>query len=359
MTKEAPNLAVIGGGPTGLLSAYYALKQGQPASSITVYEASGRTGGHAGGQGAAHLGPEFIDSDDTRMIALAKELGVPLQRSTDQQTLRFQTPSGQLMSEEEFLPRYAPLAEQIREDKARAAKDPAFAKELDGKNLETYLAELAARAQAKADKQKTYFQTVSDYVMPWSYKRVAPPEVVKTVQQAYASEVGQPASRINALQFAQEMSAKCDASGNPATFMDSDCAFRVKGGPEELFAKLRQKLELQGVNFETGAQLSSVSRAEDGLTLGFGEKQVKADKLVMAVPAHALSGIEGLEALGMDSSARQTAENLQYTHNAKFTIKLREGVQLPEETSYFNAGFQTWMRPGEGSVTFLVGGDMR
>lgn len=358
-SDSAQKMAIVGSGPSGLLSAYYAVQQGQPASSITVYEASGRTGGHAGGK-AANYGPEFIDSRHKRLRAVARELGVELELSTDQSRMAFQRPNGKRMSQEEFAAAYKPLADIIREDKQRAKSDPDFAREMDGQSLDKYIASVAARAEKQRISQRTYTGYFNE-MMPWSPRKGLDPDIAKIVTEAYASEVGRPASAVSGMSFLREASTECDANGLPVALMESDCAYRVKGGMETLYARMREKLEDggKGVRFETGARATGISRDGAATKLTFEDGRTEeAGRVVLAVPAHALGGIQGLEALGMQPEILAQASKLQYTKSAKITVKLKEGVEIPPENYYSNSGFQAWQRPGEGSITFLVGGDM-
>lgn len=355
--SDTSRMAVVGGGPSGLLSAYYAVRAGQPPSSITVYEARERTGGHAGSQEAANHGPEFIDSRHRHLIALAKELKVELEPSTDQQAVSYQRPNGKPMSAEAFNKAYQPLQALIREDKERAATDAQFARELDAMSLEQYLHSLADRAEKERVSKRTYAGYFNE-MMPWSARKSLDPDITQIVAQAYASEVGQAPASANALQFMREASVDCDEQGLPIALLQSDCAYRVKGGMEELYARLRERLEKEGVEFRTGTMVRGISKDKDGIVLDTSEGNQRAARVVMAVPAHVLPRLKGLGALGMEEAQLEQAAQLQYTQNAKFTVRLKEGVQLPEEALYSALGYQSWMRPGEGTVTFLVGSGM-
>ena len=357
MEKSSSRMAIVGGGPSGLLSAYYALQQGQPAADITVYEASARTGGHAGGKGAENLGPEFIDSRHKNLIAIAKKLNVELEPSAEQQRLSFQRPNGKRITQEEFFTAYKPMADLIREDKQRAAFDPDFARTMDGKPMDTYLKELATRAEAARVSKRTYMGFASETLMPWTRPRALDPDISTIVSQAYASEAGRPPARVSSLQFLREMSAERDKDGLPCSLMDSDCAYRVKGGMEVLYARMREDMEEKGVKFETGKKLKSIARKNGRTQLDFGDDAVEAERVVLAVPAHALGNLEGMESLGFSAEQAEQLSQLQYTQNAKFTVRMKEGVQLEEENFYASSGYQMWPRP-DGTATFLMGGDM-
>ncbi len=329
------NLAVVGGGITGLISAYESDKLG---FKVTVFEETDQYGGKIK-NGALdgkpiNLGAEFIDAKNTRLIALCKELGVELIPATDQATEQFHLPDGRLISGEAFHKDYKPIAEQIIADKQCLIVDGKYtqlALHLNDISLTDYLQELAAKAQPPVD-----------------------PQIIETVARVYGSEGGRNPEKINALQFVNE------ASDELGSFLSSDCGYRVAGGTHQLIDALRLYLQGRGVEFQAGAKVTKLGKEDGKFQLGFEvtpEKGVeKFDKVTLALPAYALGKIEGLEALGMKPEERELLNNTQYCHSSKFFVKLKDGVEVDNACFFSNDGFQAWISE-KGMMTFLAGGE--
>lgn len=348
-----PRLAIVGGGISGLTAAYYALKSGQPGKEIHIYEATPRLGGKVENvmlDGAVvNKGGEFIDSTNTSLIALCKELGVELTPSADQQSETFQRPNGTLMPADKFYAEYKPIAEQIMRDKKAIAAEPGgeLAKRLNGMSMEQYLEQLANTVPV--EDKRNFLQKTWDFVT--FRKNRVNPDIIKMAKMAYASEAGRPAGQVNALQFVQE------ASATHGRFLDSDCGFRVAGGTEEIIRALKAKLEEKGVAFHHNCNLTGVSREGGKINLAFaenpnGEPSAQCDKVIMALPAYELAKVNGLEALGLSPDAQKIIKDTQYANNVKFTVKLKPGAKLPDSQFYANCGFQCWS-PAPGQMTFL------
>lgn len=169
--------------------------------------------------------------------------------------------------------------------------------------------------------------------------------------QAFASEVGQPPEKVNALQYLHEASAEA------GSFLDSDCAYRVEGGTENMIIAMKKHLAEQGVKFTYNAPVEKIEKSGHGVKIHpSGLEPVHADKTILALPAYALAKIDGLEALGMSAAAKNLIANTQYTNSVKFTVKTKPGVVAPKDNFFSNHGFQVWSA-GEGQMTFLVNAD--
>ena len=88
-------IAFLGAGITSLSAAIRAIENGADPKSIVIYEASNRTGGkiqtgYLADGTHVNMGAEFIDSDHTRLIARAQELGVQLVDSNNLDNEHFQ-----------------------------------------------------------------------------------------------------------------------------------------------------------------------------------------------------------------------------------------------------------------------------
>jgi hypothetical protein len=99
-------------------------------------------------------------------------------------------------------------------------------------------------------------------------------KIIDTAIGTYCAEGGRDKEKISALMFVNE------ASSELGSFLESDCAYRVKGGTEELIKALRVYLQAKGVNFETNAKLQKVSKAGEKFHLDFEVKPESGDKKI-------------------------------------------------------------------------------
>jgi monoamine oxidase len=345
--QQQPELAIIGGGITGLAAAYEAVKRGQ--SNIHVYEASNRLDGKIqSGQVngiTINRGAEFIDGDHEHLIALAHELGVNLVENTGMAREEFVRPNGKVMAADDFYAAYKPYAEQIIRDREEIARNPngQLAQLLGKLTLDQYASMLG---QQVAPGPRSFLQALTDTL---TFRGNPAKEVLGMAAHSYASEVGQPIGNISATQFMAETTPDTE------TFLASDCKWRVEGGTEALIVKLREALAAKGVHFHTGAELASIQKNADGKTaLHFNNPalDVQAAKTILALPAYSLAKVEGLGALGMSAESQALIRDTQYTNSYKLTIAFNPGMQPPEGAFYSPAGFQCWS-PAPGLLTIL------
>ena len=350
---DQKNLAIIGGGISGLTAAYYAIQNGQPPSSITIYEAANRLGGkiqtgYLNNGTPVNMGAEFIDSDHTHILELCRELGVPLNQSTDQGTELFLRPNGKVMKGEDFHAAYQPLAERILADKQEIQNNPdsARAQHLYSLSLNDYITEL--RHSTPVIEQPNFAQRAKNFIM--RRDNLVSAEVATMAMQAFASEAGQPPRHVSALQFLQE------ASSELGSFLDSDCAYRVEGGTEKIIDALSKHLQEQGVQIVQQAKLEAVDKTDDGTSLAFGNGMGKASQVIFALPTYAYKNIAGLETLGITPQVKQFVDETQYTNSVKFIVKMKDGVPPPNANMFANHGFQAWSS-GDSEMTFLANAD--
>lgn len=353
-SKKSQSLAIVGGGITGLTAAYYALKNGQNPNDVTVYEAGARLGGkiqtgYMKDGRAVNMGAEFIDSDHTQLIEICNALGVPLKASTDEGHEFYQGKNGKPVSGAAFHAAFTPLHEQIMRDKAEVLAQPTglLAQRINTMSMAEYMEDI--RLRTPIDVHPNLLQKLMHFVR--GDNNHVRPEISEMAMHAFASETGQPARNINALQFLHEASAEAGA------FLASDCGYRVEGGTENIIKALEAHLKAKGVKFEQNAPVKKLAKTANGVELNFreGAAPVQADKVVLALPAYALGKLEGLDTLGMAPQAQQFINDTQYTKGFKFTIKLKPG-QKPQDGAFFADGYQVWSaNPDE--VTFLVNSD--
>ncbi|MEZ5690946.1 MAG: FAD-dependent oxidoreductase [Rickettsiales bacterium] len=337
--ESKKTVAVIGGGIGGLMSAMELQKQGY---KVTIFEETVRHGGKIeGGALAGHeinLGAEFIDSD-SRVMELAKQLNVKLVKAEDMQAENFQRSDGTLIKGEEFHKAIEPLKELMIRDQKKLADSKGQptdkAIELDLQSMPEYLHSLNKELKA-------------------SGKEGVSPEILKMVSGAFASEFGQDPKNVSALQMLKESSTEYDS------LLKSDAGWRVAGGTHKLIEAMRQHLAENGAEFHTGTKLEALAKNDNNkfnLKLS-GENtdnlNTEFDRVSLAVPAHALAKISGLEEVGMNSKTKQFLSELQTTHSSKIFIKTKDGADLPK-INIFGDKWQAWDGQ-ENVVTFLVGG---
>lgn len=352
---QPSNLAIVGGGISGLTAAYYAIKQGQDPAHIHIYESTGRTGGKVEtrflGNTPVNNGPEFIDSTHRRLIEMAQELGVPLVPTAEQDNEIFTRINGKAMSGAAFHSEYRPMQLEIARMKKELAINPKgeIAQQLNRMSMEELLTKLGATVEKTPD--RPWYKILFDAVMLNNNHVSA--EIPVIAAHAYASECGQPSANISALQFVNEV------SDVPGSFLKSDCAYRVEGGTEHLIEALRAKLEAQGVQFHTNSKVSAIGKvSEHELNLkilqeGQDEQTVKHSKVILALPAYALAKIDGLEALGLSHADQKLITHTQYTDNVKFTVRIDPSIKIPQGNFFSNEEYQCWSSSPD-TMTFLV-----
>ena len=353
---NAARLAIGGGGISGLSTAIYALKHGVPAEKLHIFETTKRTGGKIETdylQGRpVNKAAEFIDSDQEKIIAMAKELGVPLVAANDQDTDYFHLPNGQVMGGKEFRASYKPIAERVITAKEELKRDPKgpLAQRLNHISMDDYINELAASTPASIN--RSIVQTITDTVT--FKKNQVDPNITAMVKGMFRSEEGNLPTSINAFQFVSEHSATVD------DIFSSDCAFRVEGGTENLIKAMHKNLADAGVHFHMNAPVQAVNKTADGkLSLAIGganPQQFITDKFIAAVPTYALKDIQGLKELGLADDAHQLITATQYTNSIKFTVAMKDGAIADKSNFFDSKGYQCWSSDPH-QVTFLANAD--
>lgn len=352
--KGERNMAIIGGGISGLATALAAIEHGQNPSKIQIYEGSDRLGGKIQsamvGDRRVDAGAEFMDSNSAT-IDLVRSLGLNPIKATEQERLNFQAPDGTLLPEEQFFREYAPITRMIQRDKEEIARSPngLRAQQLNALTLAQYMAIAAANEPIV---ENNSFLTKLTNWFTGNRNRVNP-DIIKTATSAYTSEVGQPASEISALQFVSE------ASGTPGKFLESDSGYRVEGGMEQLIYAMKQRLIDYGMRedqFHMNSTVDTIKKGPLSTSISFIERDklpATADQIVLALPTYCISKIRGLDTLGIDQKTQDFLKDLQYANNIKFIVKRKPGVKMPDANFFSSIGYQCWS-PEPGLMSFMV-----
>lgn len=345
-------VAIVGGGVAGLTAAYRLRKKGV---TVHLYEATARYGGRMwtrknfNEEGMfCELGGELVDTNHTQLIALAKELGLGIQRLKGEHPVGgdYYFMDGKLRSDAELIPAFAPLAKRIAADiETLYDKKGEFterAHALDKTPLDVYLRE-AGRSTGTAE---------------W---------LIKTLDVAWVTEYGVETSRQSALNMIDMISP--DTSEGFEIYGESDEAFRVEGGSgqltDALFKKLDGNIEMNGSHQLTGIE-------DDGkeITLSFdhghAKKRIAYEKVILTIPYTILRKTSGVSRLALSKPKMDAIQQLGWGENAK--VMLGYSSQFWKKLAPANHGgafsdalFQTWnasngQKGTRGILTCYIGG---
>lgn len=361
-------VAIVGGGLSGLTAAWR-LAVGGVASEI--FEASGRTGGRmytlrdfTPERQFCELGAEFVSSGDEVLIRLCGELGVKLE------ALSFAGRSantvfdigGKQFTEADLIDPasqsgvFLPAAARIAHDQKMLLDDAGEwtprAYELDALPMSKYLDGLRG--------------TTSSWV-------------INLITLAWQSEFGMPVSEQSSLNLVDAIGTDSDQPF--AMFGAHDEAFRIAGGSSALTDALTDRLSSSPlsdkVRLHLRHQLTSISRSEGGIRLGFRNEMGAPvrrtfSRIILTLPFTRLREVKGLGEIGLPSDKLTVIHDLGYGANAKLAVATSSrpwheglaGIPAPMSgTIYSDRGFElVWetsaAQPGVGGVlTNYLSGD--
>lgn len=334
--KNAPKVAIIGGGLAGLNCAYQLKKKGLRA---TVYEAAQRFGGRCFtkhdvlGEGLyTEIGGEFMDSTHKEILDLCREFELELLDKADDHGLEEETwfAEGKRRSETELIEEFKRIVPMLRTDFELSAdeKSPRFA-QLDKLSLTRYLNQVKCEGWLRS-----------------------------LVDCAFVTEYGLDTIEQSALNFVTMLDL--DTSRGFNVFGDSDERFKLKGGNQKLADALCERLQGQ---LETGRKLVRMQKRGSRWAIYFERGDTEADFVVLALPFTTLREVD----LYCDFSPekQKAIKELGYGANCKvmFGTKTRPWRKqgsagyvfsdLPFQMAWDNAR----MIGGEaGGITFYSGG---
>lgn len=295
--KNQPRIAIVGAGIAGLHCAYVLKKSGVHS---TIYEGDNRTGGRiftrndVFGQGMnTEFGAEFIDTNHTDMISLARELGIDMYDTfpdyasghITKDTFYF---NDRHYSEAEVINEFRSITGKLESDKLSCGDDynTPQCTSLDNTSLEQYVRGLNC---------DTWMQDLIIY--------------------AYTAEYGLDAGDQSALNFVDMIST--DTAEGFKIFGESDERYKLTGGNDLITKRLTEKLTDQ---INTGYKLTSLQSQSNSYTLVFANgKEVVADFVVLAIPFTILREIE-LKIDGISPEKLNCINQLGYGQNNKLIL---------------------------------------
>lgn len=362
INPSRPKAAVLGGGISGLISAYELAKQG---IDVTVIEGSPRLGGHIHTHRGAtetglffEAGAELVDTNHTALRKTLQELGIGLVDSSHSTKGDFFHSGAQVRSDAEMLEAYKPLAAKLQELQSWLRTPDGqwtdFARDLDSISMDTLL---------------DYYVAAGD----------APQWVVTMFKQSYSGEIGRDPKELSAVAFLDTVGT--DVKRGLELYGDSDEAYRVQNGTDSIIHTLEAKLKEMGVNFKMQEQVTGLENAAngEGIIVHSTGSQTQYDYVVSALPLTALRHVSGIENLGLSQDQVAAIKDTNYSTIVKFALETKGKPWLDIRASdgsggngtiYTDGTFQTAWVSSEGQpsdnlddpnansmVTFFVGGE--
>jgi monoamine oxidase len=355
--SQAPRIAIIGGGISGL-NAALTLQDAGYAS--TVYEASGRVGGRMhsdttswlNAQTSEHCG-ELIDSGHKTILGLAQRFNIPTvdllgaqpNHSTDTDYF-----FGQYYSAAQAQADFNPVWNNVKQD-VNAASYPT-------------LYNLSTDAGKVLDHMSIY---------DWIESRVpgghASP-MGRLLDVAYNIEYGAVTTVQSSLNLLYLLGFS-SIPGNFSVFGKSDERYHLVGGNERLPRAVASALPAGTIQLNTA--LTAIVRNADGtytltLTNTIGTFTTIADRVVLALPFSVLRTLltsgTAYRTAGFDTLKQTAIQQLGYGQNCKLQLQFKSRLWnqngpwgIGNGNSYSDTGYQnTWdvTRAQDGSTGILV-----
>jgi monoamine oxidase len=317
----------------------------------TVYEAQGRVGGRMFTDRATfreqdgmhcELGGEFIDTPQTTMQDLAKELGLELldfrreEASLEPMRAFF---GGKLYRGADLLAEWKPVAGRL---------DAAMQAITDRDTFPTYSKHAGGEALDRLD--------LASFLRGLQ----AGPVLGPLLDVAFVTEYGLETSRQSALNLLYLVETATDRL---ELYGASDERFHVRSGNDAIVHKLVAGLPAGAI--ETGHVLRKVTRGSDGRFVATFDKagtavEVKADHLVLTIPFTLLRNVD-LTELDLPEVKKKAIAELGYGTNAKLVTGYdarpwRNAPYRAGGESYSDLGFQcTWETSRLQSATSKAG----
>ncbi len=294
-------VAVIGGGVAGL---HCAVRLAEAGIDVTVYEASGRTGGRMfSGRDLfpddqiCELGGELIDTGHSVIRGLAEDLGLTLDNLPEAtaglraDTFHF---DGGVIADEELVAAFTPLAATMATTVTTAEADDAEFERVDAMSIPAWLEDEAGLASTSL--------------------------IRRILEVAYNIEYGLEADEQSVFNMLYLIDYE---TPDPfRIFGDSDEVFHIHEGNDRVPAGLAEQLGDDRIRLEHALTRVAVN-ADGSYALTFetadGDLDVEADHVVFALPFTRLRDVDLADAQ-LPTEKRRAIDELGYGTNSKLML---------------------------------------
>lgn len=341
-TATDADVVIIGGGLSGH-SAALALQEGG-IKNVVLYEGredrlGGRTHTHHFGQDKKAYyeeGGTFIDSDHTHMQALAKKLGVTLEKRGLGTGGIYVIQNSQVLSEQKFA---AGLKETYQElnskqlshdqlynsDGTHQCAHLELSTDFGGKFVDTYFTDEAGvdPVNMPASAQKWIIESLKGYSQLLQNR--VNPEVSNKVIDAQAYK------------------------------------YTVKGGLSQLIKALENKLK-PTTSFHLGHKLTEISKVDGQYKLIFdsknlGQQIVYAKHVLLTLPFSTLRLVRIEKSVPITQFQRDSIQQLSYGNHIKIGVPIQGSKNIADDLRYYvNLDQQFFGWPGHNAMTYYIGG---
>lgn len=344
----AAEVMIIGGGISGLTALHELKKQGIDAE---LYEANDQLGGRIKlatniyDTGLyANVGAELISETDTRMVALANELGIHMQDRTPQRELE----ADGFLYKGNYIPK-AELQKSLFENHKNA---------LDILKSDT---EEFSRDQA-AGLKKFDTLSVTEYLKKNNFDGLAKDYILADL----ISELGVSPDKLSATVLFENFAV--DLEKQRLRFLPhADEMLKVEGGTYKIIEALEKKY---GSSIHKNYRLQRVANGKNGAYLlefktAAGTEVLDAKHVIVTTPMPNLKKIK-FEVKNFPSEIQAVARNTGYANNSKLSLYFKNKTWLKENHAgsfISDLNFQIWessyqqtaKNPNIGSLTAFIG----